>query len=106
VVIYLVCFHVAVAEVFAWLDDISDPLLEYLRFREASIDLSVPNLRASNSHTEHATAEPLGRHESNAAEQPVPLLFGAAKRAQEPVARNSQPTARLLDRRWFFRPLG
>ena len=89
--IYLVRFDVAVAEIFAWLDNISDPLLQYLRFREASIVLAVPNLRASNSHTEHAAAGPLRRHESNAAEQPALFLLGAAKCAQEPMVQRMQP---------------
>ena len=85
----LVCFHIAVPEVFGWLDDISDPLLEYLRFRKASIGLAVPNLRVSNSYTEHATARPLRRHKSNRTEQPALLLLGAAKGAEEPVARGT-----------------
>jgi hypothetical protein len=81
-----VSFHVAVPEVFGWLDNVSDPLLEYLCLREASIGLAVPNLRASNSHPEHATTKPLGRDESNTAEQPALLLLGTAKGAEEPVA--------------------
>ncbi len=86
-----VCFHVAVPEVFGWLDDVTDSLLEYLRLREASVSLTVPNLRVSNSHPEHTTARPLGWYESNTAEQPALLLFGTAKGAQKPVTRNKQP---------------
>ena len=60
-----VCFHIAVPEVFGWLDDISDPLLEYLASGKPPSAL-VPNLRVSNSYTEHATARPLRRHKSTA----------------------------------------
>lgn len=81
----LVCLHIAVAKVLGWLDDVSDPLLQHFRLREATISLPIPDLRSSNSHLEHSTTRALGRHESNTAEQPVLLFLGAAECTQEPA---------------------
>lgn len=74
------------AEVLGRLNNISDPLLQNFRLREATVFLAIPYLRAPNSDTKHSTTGSLGWNKSNAAKLPIVLFLGAAKCAQQSAA--------------------